>query len=421
MYCGSCMRDNALASALKRLGHDVTLIPLYTPLKTENHTDAIPEIFYGGVNVYLQHLSGVFRRTPRMLDWMFDRPWLLGVAGRFGINTPPEKLAGLTLDILNGEDGAAEKELRRLLTYLKQETPDVICLPNLMFVGMARLFRQELNIPVVCELTGEDIFLDAMHPADREQLKSVIRARAADVTRFVASSDYYAGRMAEYLGIARDQIDVAYTGISGEYLKPTAAPASRPPTVGYLARICPEKGFHHAIAAMRKLIELPDMAGAKLKVAGYLGGRDEKWARGLLDALAGTPMADAVTFLGEVSREEKLAMLDSIDVLTVPTVYPESKGVYILEALARGVPVVQPDHGSFPELVRLTGGGLLVPPGDADALAAALAGLLRDPTRRTEMGRRGRAAVESTFTDGHMAEKMLRVFESLPSQHGKYA
>jgi len=421
MYCGSCMRDNALASALKRLGHDVTLIPLYTSLRTENHTNAIPEIFYGGVNVYLQHWNGLFRHTPRMLDWLFDRPWLLGVAGRFGINTPPEKLAGLTLDILKGEEGAAEKELRRLLAHLKQETPDVICLPNLMFVGMARLFRQELNVPVVCELTGEDIFLDAMHSADRETLRSVIRARASDVSRFVASSEYYAGTMADYLGIPRDQIDVVHTGIAREYLKPPPAPASRPPTVGYLARICPEKGFHHALAAMRKLIELPDMAGARMKVAGYLGGRDEKWARGLLDGLAGTPMADAVTFLGEVSREEKIAMLDSIDVLTVPTVYPESKGVYILEALARGVPVVQPDHGSFPELIRMTGGGLLTPPGDAEALAAALAELLRDPQRRSEMGRRGRAAVESTFTDALMAEKMLQVFNSLPSGQEKYA
>ncbi len=262
MYCGSCMRDNALASALKRLGHDVTLIPLYTPLKTENHTDAIPEIFYGGVNVYLQHWSGIFRHTPRLVDWLFDRPWLLGVAGRFGVNTPPEKLAALTLDILKGEEGAAEKELRRLLNHLRNETPDVICLPNLMFVGMAPLFRQELHVPVICELTGEDIFLDAMHSADREQLRSLIRERAADVSRFVASSEYYAGHMAEYLGIPRDQIDVVHTGITGEYLKPLSAPLSHPPTVGYLARICPEKGFHHTLAAMQKLVEFPGMSGA---------------------------------------------------------------------------------------------------------------------------------------------------------------
>ncbi len=413
MYCGSCMRDNALAGALKRLGHDITLIPLYTPLKTENHSDSISEIFYGGVNVYLQHLTGLFRHTPRLVDWLFDRPWLLGIAGRLGTNTRPDKLAGLTLDIIQAEDGAAQKELRRLLEYLKTETPDVICLPNLMFVGMARLFRRELGIPVICELTGEDIFLDAMQSSDRERLRSVIRDRGADVSRFVASSDYYAGQMAEYLGVPREQIDVVYTGIAREYLAPIAAPPpQRPPTVGYLARICPEKGFHNALAAMAKLIELPGMANAKLIAAGYLGGRDERWANDLLAALAGTPLESAVTFLGEVDREQKLRMLDSIDVLTVPTVYPESKGVYVLEAFARGVPAVQPDHGSFPELIRMSNGGRLVPPGDASALAAALAELLRDPSRRAEMGRRGRETIESTFTDTRMANEMLKVFDT---------
>jgi glycosyltransferase involved in cell wall biosynthesis len=406
------MRDNALASALKRLGHDVTLVPLYTPLRTENHSDSIPEVFYGGVNVYLQHLTALFRHTPRMLDWVFDRPWLLNLAGRMGSQTRPEKLADLTLDIIKGEEGAAQKELRRLVHYLKTDgKPDVISLPNLMFIGMARQFRRELHVPVICELTGEDIFLDAMDAADRMRLREVIRERAGDVSRFVATSDYYADHMAEYLGIPRERIDVVHTGIAVEYLASPPAPALRPPTVGYLARICPEKGFHRVLEAMAKLVSLPGMSDARLKIAGYVGGRDEKWAKDLLRGLTATPLGKAVTFLGEVGRKEKLAMLDSIDVFSVPTVYPESKGVYVLEAMARGVPVVQPNHGSFPELIRLTGGGVLTPPGDAAALAEALAELLRDEPGRREMGRNGRAGVERMFTDTHMAEGMLAVFK----------
>src|ERR1700709_792953 len=68
MYCGSCMRDNALASSLRRMGHDVTLIPLYTPLRSEQIDATSTEIFYGGVNVYLQHATRIFRHTPRALD-----------------------------------------------------------------------------------------------------------------------------------------------------------------------------------------------------------------------------------------------------------------------------------------------------------------------------------------------------------------
>ena len=78
------MRDNALASSLRRMGHDVTLIPLYTPLRSEQADATNTEIFYGGVNVYLQHATRLFRHTPRVLDWIFDRPWLLNAAGKLG-------------------------------------------------------------------------------------------------------------------------------------------------------------------------------------------------------------------------------------------------------------------------------------------------------------------------------------------------
>ena len=108
MYCGSCMRDNALGQVLRRMGHSVTLIPLYTPLRSEQNDASNSEIFYGGVNVYLQHASRLFRHTPRVLDWIFDRPWLLNTAGKLGAQTAPEKLAGLSLTIIEGEDGSAK-------------------------------------------------------------------------------------------------------------------------------------------------------------------------------------------------------------------------------------------------------------------------------------------------------------------------
>ena len=419
MYCGSCMRDNGLAVALKRQGHAVTLIPLYSPLRTDAPAASIGDVYYGGVNVFLQHASSVFRHTPRMLDALFDRPWLLNAAAHFGAQTAPDKLGDFTLDVLRGEDGNAIKELSRLVKFLREGVkPQVVSLPNLMFIGMARTFRKEPGVPVVCELTGEDIFLDAMKPEDREQLKRVIRARVPDVTRFVATSDYYAGAMAEYLDVPRERIDVVYTGLASEYLNSPTTPRdpSRPPTIGYLARICSEKGLSRLIDAFVELRKLPAMENARLKVAGYLGPKDEKWFATLRERINGLGLAGAFEYLGEVDRDAKLAFLDSIDVFSVPTAYPEAKGIYVLEALARGVPVVQPSHGSFPELIRLTGGGLLAPPGDAPALAQHLADLLRNPERRAELGRKGRAAVESTFTDDRMAANMLRVYEAAMSE-----
>ena len=149
------MRDSSLAVALRKLGHSVTLIPLYTPLRNERDVAATQEVFYGGINVYLQHATRLFRKTPRALDWVFDRPWLLNLAGRMGAQMSPEKLVGLTVDVLEGEDGAASKELHRLTEFLRDEIkPSIICLPNLMFVGMAAaLMGLALVMPVLAHAT----------------------------------------------------------------------------------------------------------------------------------------------------------------------------------------------------------------------------------------------------------------------------
>jgi len=349
-----------------------------------------------------------------MLDAIFDRPWLLGVAGRLGERADPAKFSALTHDILIGEDGNATKELTRLLRFLREDVrPQVISLPNLMFIGLARTFSRELGVPVICELTGEDIFLDAMSDTDRATIRKSIRTRAADVTRFVATSDYYAKQMAAYLDIPCEKIDIVYTGLAPELFAnmPSARPA-RQPTIGFLARACPEKGLSRLIDAFLLLRQNATMWQTRLKIAGYIGARDRDFVANLQGRISDAGLNDAVDWLGEVDQAGKIAMLDSIDVFTVPTAYPEAKGIYLLEAMARGVPVVQPAHGSFPELIDQTGGGILVPPGDAQALASALADLLSDQQRRTELGNSGYEAVRTHFTDDQMAQQMLTVCEA---------
>jgi hypothetical protein len=184
---------------------------------------SIGQVFYGGVNIYLQHASKLFRKTPRVLDWLLDRPWLLNMAGRYGSTTPPDELGGLTLSILRGEDGPAVKELRRLLQFMKTDVrPQVVSIPNLMFIGVAPVLKKELGVPIVCELSGEDIFLDALAPKDRDDAQTLIRQAAGHVDRFVATSAEYAGRMADYLDVPRDRVDVVYPGIAEDYLSPKA-------------------------------------------------------------------------------------------------------------------------------------------------------------------------------------------------------
>jgi glycosyltransferase involved in cell wall biosynthesis len=220
--------------------------------------------------------------------------------------------------------------------------------------------------------------------------------------------------MADYLGIDAGKIDVVYPGVSREVLSTNSlARPDRPPTIGYLARICPEKGLDRLIDAVAVLKRMPGMEQLRVRAAGYLGSRDRAWFAALQRRIAAEGLSGSFEYLGEVDLAGKLALLDSVDVLSVPTAYEEAKGIYVLEALARRVPVVQPRHGSFVELIAKTGGGVLVPPGDALALATALADVLRNPERREAMGRIGFEAVQSAFLDEHMAGGMMRIFREM--------
>jgi glycosyltransferase involved in cell wall biosynthesis len=416
MYCGSCIRDNALAKALKAMGHDCVMIPLYTPVKTDTDNAAIDQVFYGGVNVFLQHASRIFRHTPRVLDWLMDRPWLLTMAGSYGAQTSPAQLGDFTVDILRGESGHTVKELRRLIRFLKREIkPQVISVPNLMFIGAARLLKAELKIPVILELTGEDIFLNAMAEPHKSEAQAIIRRRAQDVDQFVATSRYYADEMAAYLDVPRERIAVVYPGIPRDDL---AADSRNPKpetqkTVAYLARICPEKGLDQLVDAMLLLQQKPGFEDVRLRAAGYLGKAHQQWYADLAARIARTPLARNYRYLGEVDKADKLKLMDSADVFAVPTRYAEAKGLYVLECLARGTPVVVPAHGAFPELMAETGGGVTHAPGNAQGLADTLADLLNDPARRAVLGAAGHAAVRDRFLDSHMAQGMLTLYRTL--------
>jgi glycosyltransferase involved in cell wall biosynthesis len=292
--------------------------------------------------------------------------------------------------------------------------PDVVTLPNAMFIGAARPIRRTLGVPVVCELSGEDLFLDQLPDRFRRQAYDIIADSAADVARFTASSRYFADKMITEMRLPADRVEVVYPGVSVNDLPPAPLrPPDRKPTVGFLARICPAKGLDHLLRAMAELRRRPGCESAQLRTAGYLGPGDQAWFDKVLDELVRKAgLAESHTHLGEVDRQGKISLLHSIDLFSVPARFPEPKGIYLLESLACGVPVVQTARGSFPELIAATGGGVLVPPDDPAAMADALADLLRDEPRRAELSRAGRAAVLDRFTDTRMAENMLAVYRS---------
>ncbi|MEK7755881.1 MAG: glycosyltransferase, partial [Planctomycetota bacterium] len=277
-------------------------------------------------------------------------------------------------------------------------------------VGVARSLKAALHVPVLCTLSGEDIFLDELPEPYRQEAFDLIRERSRDANGFVATTEYFADHAAAHFALPRDRVHVVPLGVHVEDFAEPAEPPSSPFTIGYLARICPAKGLAGLCEALVRLRK--DGRDCRVRAAGYLGAEDRPYLNGIRDYLDQHHAGHAFEYLGEVSRTEKIDFLRSLHLFSVPTVYHEAKGVYIIESLAAGVPVVQPRHGSFPELVEATGGGLLYDPTGPEALATTIARLMDDAALRRRLADQGRQAVQKCFTDVVMADQTWALFES---------
>src|ERR1017187_2970114 len=247
MYCGGCLRDNALVAALRKLGHEVLMVPLYLPLTLdEEDQSAGTPLFFGGISVYLEQISPLFRGAPGWLHDLFaSRPLLQWAAGK-AAKTRAADLGELTLSMLRGEAGNQARELETLITWLKtQPKPDVVCLSNALLIGMVRRLKTELRVPVACALQGEDFFLDGLPDSHRAACWQTLAERAADVDLFIAPSRYFGGLMRERLGLLADRVRVVYNGINldgyGIEIQDGAPPSplgprSAPPVLGFFAR-----------------------------------------------------------------------------------------------------------------------------------------------------------------------------------------
>jgi glycosyltransferase involved in cell wall biosynthesis len=411
MYCGSCLRDNRLATELLARGHDLTLLPIYTPTLTDERNVSDAHVFYGGISVYLEQYVPVFRHTPALFDKLLDSPALIrSVAGR-SVSTDPHLLGGMTVSMLKGEQGFQAKELRKLLAWVESEPPfDVISLPFALLLGLAGPLRRATGRPVVCTLQGEDLFLEALQEPYKREALALIAEKAAEISAFIAVSGFYADFMAGYLKLPRERLRVAPLGIHVDAFPPRRARAEGPVTIGSFARIAPEKGLHLLAEAYVLLRRELGIGGVRLEAAGYLGPDQKDYLARVVRTLEQAGLSDEFRCHGTLPGEAKLPFLHSLDLLATPSPYAEPKGLYVLEALAAGVPVVAPRHGAFPEIFERAPGGVLFEPGNVRDLAERLATLTADEPRRRELSQAGARGVREHYHAQRMAESVESVF-----------
>jgi glycosyltransferase involved in cell wall biosynthesis len=410
-YCENCRRDLILIRALKRLGHEVTIMPLYLPLPVNGDGgNGGSPVFYGAVKYFLRQNVRLLRSMPVWLEKFLDSRGVLKWAESMAGTTRAKGHEKMTLSMLNGEPGNADPELKRVVHYLKDHIkPQIIHISNSLLIGMATRVKEELGIPVVCTLQDEDSWLDSLEPPYREQAWSILSEKSGLLDHFFSVSEYYKKFILERVKMPEGKISVIYPGIEPPAAGPKTLPASMT-SLGFFSRMSEDHGLGILTDAFIRLSRDMDIKDAHLYATGGFTKDDRPFIRSLQKKIRAGKLEKNITFLTDTYRTDYALFFDRINVLSVPVLKGEAFGLYLLEALGRGIPVVQPDLGSYREIIEKTGGGILYSPNSSLALAEALYPLLKDPSRLKVLGEKGRAAVRDRFSIDRTASSIVEVY-----------
>jgi glycosyltransferase involved in cell wall biosynthesis len=413
-YCQNCFRDTALLQSLASLGHEVTKVPMYLPsgMETGANVAATP-VFYGAVNIYLKEKLPFYRHAPEWMERFLDSPALLNLAAKKSGSTRPTGLEEMTISMLEGEKGRQASELEHLIHHLRKEVaPDVVHLSNALLLGLSRRLKEDLGAGIVCSLQDENEWVDLMSREYQSKVWNLMADKSVDVDYFVTASQYYSDKAREKLRLPGDKIKVINGGIDLEGYEKSTLPFD-PPVIGYLCRMSEYFGLGILVDAFLELKKDDRFRDIKLHLTGGYSSDDKPFLKELMKKIADHGFKDDVTLFDDFCKSSRIAFLKSLTLLSVPVPEGEAFGAYQVEALAAGVPVVQPNVGCYPEFVEKTQGGLIYEPNTGEKLASAMASLLSDPDKLRKLGYQGRKTVLENFSIDQMAENIARIYNDV--------
>jgi len=411
-YCGNCLRDSKYVQALRSSDHQVVKLPMYLPLFADEHdlNREIP-VFYGAISIYLKQRFALFRHAPAWFDNLLNTKPMLKLASRMAGSTRAKGLEEMTVSMLLGEEGQQKEELERMVDWVAENcSPDVIHLSNALLLGLAHRLSERMKVPVICSLQDEDVWVDVMKPSAQESVWRLMARKAEHVSAFIAVSDYYGRVMQEKMNLPAGKLSSIHIGVDpADYLFQPVA--EKPRNIGFVSRMCHENGLDILVDAFVLLKDQPGMEDVGLVLTGGHTGDDRKYLAGIRKKLKDAGLERQVEFHDDFEEEGLREFFKKVSMVSVPVRNGEAFGIYLLESLASGVPVVQPALGAFPEIVEATGGGLTFSPDTPEKLAESLSGLLNDPAALDRLSRAGLEGVKTHFNLKTQAEKMFAVYE----------
>ena len=414
-YCGNCYRDMIYLRAIRKVkGTNATAIPLYLPpVETNIETGFDKNVFFGAISMYLREKGPFFRNMPLFLEKLVDSAPMLKMAANRAGTTRTEGLEDMTLNMIKGENAFPEKELQRLVNYLKKdEKPDIIHLSNALIIGLARQLKKRLNVKIVCSLLNEDDWIDEMVEPYQSRAWKLISQEAVNVDAFITPSKYYKELFITKTGIKGDNFNIIPLAIdTGNLIK--VQQNNHPPALGYFCRINSQNGFDKLVDTFIDLKSGNKLPGLTLHITGGFTGDDKPFIAEQIKKIKEHGLRNSIRRYPEFQGNSKQEFFSNIDIMSVPVRKYDGYGLYILEANAAGIPVVQPATGAFPEIIEKTMGGVIYSPDTVEGLSDALLKLFKDNDIRRKLGESGREKVYKELSLEKMAEALTEVYNSI--------
>ena len=333
----------------------------------------------------------------------------------------------MTISMLKGAAGFQRKEVQRMLSWVRKELPrlDLVVISNLMLAGVGVEVKRALGLPLIASMQGEDSYLDGLPSEQKDEAWQLLREACREIDVLIGVSAFFARYMGERLQLADEQLRVIDNGVDLDgYAVADRRPA--PPELGFFAHITPSKGLHTVVDAFIAIAAEPAFADWRLAIGGSCTKADERYLNEQRAKLARAGLSDRVRYATNLTKEEKQEFYRSVSVLSVVPTYPEAFGLYVIETLASGTPLIAPQRGALPELIEQLGGGVAFPVTEPQADAAALADALRQAVGSTEdlaglqaQAVAARAQVQERFTDAAMAEAFAQLLEEVVARDGR--